>query len=189
MKITEILYENKVLEEIKIPEGIKTLKEVPELRGIEYVKKIDANGVKSLVSLEGCPPKVDELWCENTSITSLKGCPKKLDMMWCENTSITSLKGGPERTVNLVCSYNSQLVLSNVWEDLHSCMIYFQLGTIHSDSGLLGLLRVKKLKQIGCDNKSPLSIVAKYVPLRSMSDIIRCKQELINAGFKSNAKF
>ena len=210
MKITEILNENKELDEIKIPEGIKTLKEVPELQGIKYVKTLDASKVKSLVSLEGCPEEVYNLWCDETTITSLKGgpkkatfidcehnkhlislegCPEELNQLRCGSVGITSLKGGPKRVNELNVHYNSQLILRNMWEHLHYCKIYRQYGTIHPDSGLLGLLRVKGLKKIISDDDSPLSIVKKYVPLKSMSDIIRCKQELIEAGFQSNTKF
>ena len=211
MKITEILNENKELEYIRIPEGTEVLTEVSKLRGVKKVKTLDASKVKSLVSLEGCPDEVDELLCAETSIPSFKGgpkkavkivcynnaslislegCPEEVDELWCSKSLITSLNGVPKRiTKVLTIGYNSQLILTNVWEDLHYCDTYAHVGTIHSDSGLLGLLRVNGLKKIGCDNKSPLSIVAKYVPLRSMSDIVRCKQELIEAGFRSNAKF
>ena len=235
MKITETLNESEELEEIKISEGAKTLRQIrKKLQGIKKVHTLDARGVKSLVSLEGlppnvkvnnllcnytsitslkgcpkelgmlwcdgtsitslkgCPKKLDALWCDGTLITSLKGCPKELDKLWCDNTLITSLKDGPERVGNISCSYNSHLIMKNVWEDLHYCEEYVQFGMINSKSGLLGLLRVKGLKKIGGDDsnsKSPLEIVAKYIPLKSMSDIMRCKQELINVGFKSNAKF
>ena len=210
MKITEILNKNKELKEIKIPQGTRTLKDVPELRGIKYVKTLDANCVRSLVSLEGCPPRVDKLWCNHTSINSLEGgpkeaytiwccsnkhlaslegCPEEVHKLWCDDTAITSLKGCSKKMNILEIGKNPQLILRNVWKNLHYCKIYYQDGTIHPDSGVLGLLRVNGLHAINCDNNTPLSIVKKYVPLRSMSDIMKCKQELIEAGFKSNARF
>ena len=210
MKIIEILNENKELKHIRIPEGTKTLKEISKLRGVKKVKTLDASNVKSLVSLEGCPEEVAVLRCSGTIILSLKGgpkkatfidcdynkhlitlegCPDELDQLWCAETSITSLKDGPKEVNLLVVDRNPQLILRNVWEHLHYCKTYYQDGTIHTDSGVLGLLRVKGLKSILCDDTSPLSIVSKYIPIRSMSDIVKCKQELIEAGFKSNAKF
>ena len=177
--------------------------------GPKKANKINCSDNKHLISLEGCPEKLDALWCENTSITSLKGgpkkatkidcdnnkhlislegCPEELDILWCVKTRITSLRGGPKKIIRLVLDDNPQLILHNVWEDLHYCNRYDQEGIIHKDSGLLGLLRIQKLKEIQSTHTA-LNIVSKYVPLRTMSDIIRCKQELIDAGFKSNAIF
>ena len=202
--------EKYLLGPISISSEAITLKDVSELRRAAYVHKLNAMGVKSLVSLEGCPRNVDILWCLGTSIkdlnggprkacvidcgnnekfNSLEGCPEEVQELRCNKTSICTLKGGPKKVHELILDGNPQLVLTKVWVDIHYCESYEQYGKINKDSGLLGLLRVNRLNRILCESNSPLSIVKKYIPLITMSSIMKCRQELIDAGFRSNAKF
>ena len=210
MKITEILNGHYELDEFDVPDGIKKISEISKLRNVSSLRKLNIEYVESLESLEGCPEEIEEITVVKTSIrnliggpkvvkyasfeknellTSLKGCPEKAEIIGCTSCSIQNLKGVTATLEAITLSNNPTLILHNAWKDLQSCESYMQRRDIHPESGLLGLLRVKNLNSIYCDENSPLSIVAKYVPLRTMSDIMKCKQELINAGFKSNAKF
>ena len=53
---------------------------------------------------------------------------------------------------------------------------------------ILDILKIPNLKKLKSD-AAPYQILSKFVPLTSMSDILRCRQELKNAGFAKFAEF
>ena len=191
--------------------------EVLQSINLDFLTELEIDDSLKLISLRGCPKQIDHFACYSSSITtlehgpkiaktyscslnknlaSLKGAPDKVKRFYCSDTNITSLQYCPQEAFSFQCCNNPQLILRNVWKHLHRCKTYKQTGHIHKESGLLGLLRIKDLNQIrlrGLDMiGSPsiqMSIVSKYVPLKTMSDIIHCKHKLITAGFKSNARF
>ena len=187
-----------------------SLVDIEELQNVQYLKELNVSKQRQFKSLKGCPSVVDRLRCSRTSIQtleygpkkssqiwcsynenfiSLKGCPQKLKRLVCTQTGLTSLKYGPKQLFHLSLGYNPQLILENVWEIIEQCDQYVQHGIINVNSKILGLLRIKNLKIIRAHMYSPLYIVAKYVPITTMSSILQCKRELIEAGFASNAKF
>ena len=196
------------------PEEIDTIvcsyTKIQSLKGCSpRVKNVWCQRNEHLVSLEGCPRVVEMLSCSNTKITSLEGGPDQATSIWCFNTPLLkTLKGCPQSTVDnldcmnsglttleycspeinhLIVNHNSNLILRRVWEHLKRCTFYDQMGVIHPKSGVLGLLRVQDLEYVFGDEDGPLTIINKYLPLQTMSNVIRCKLELTNAGFSTNA--
>ena len=170
---------------------IETVADIKELCTQDYTT-LDLSNHYELVSLKGCPAKINILNCHKTGIKNLEGCPAQVMIFDCNQSTILTLDKGYMNVAEAIyCDDNPQLILDRIWENLEFCKDYQQYGVINEQSAVLGLLRVNGLRRIWCANNdnSPLEIVKKYVPLRTMSDIIRCKQELIKAGFKSNARF
>ena len=81
----------------------------------------------------------------------------------------------------------------NIWTHVQSVSQLIFSRKVHIETHLLGILRIKNLEKfilISDSNTNKIyQIIAKYIPLKSMSDIMRCKQELTNAGFKEAAQF
>ena len=67
-----------------------------------------------LISLRGCPKKVEEYFnCSNNKLTSLEGGPVEVGEYFdCSNNKLTTLKGGPVKVGgDLYCSYNKLTTL------------------------------------------------------------------------------
>ena len=212
MKIVDIIIERNDNTITVIDPNIKSLAEYEPLQKETYGSlKISSNCV-SLETLEGCPSTIENISIYGTKIKNLVGLPKRcisLSLFGCEN--FRRFDGGPEYVENLHCEHliissldncpkqidnqfsdqHNHLVLRNVWTHIHECGEYYHTGDLDPDSGLLGLLRIKKLIEVIFEDQDEQleTIINKYLPLKTMSDIIRCKHELIEAGFKSNARF
>ena len=189
---------------------IRSLLEVKELHGYITVDTIHCMGCRSLQNLYGCPEKVHTLIINHSGLKNLKGSLNSVDKLFLTgNYDLVSLEGCPQNVYAFSCygstslkslshcpkyieqkfvtSFCSNLVLHRVWEDIHSCPEYVHFGAIHPKSGLLGLLRIKNLKVVN-GTSAIINIINKYLPIRSMSDVMKCKQELTANGYDHNAR-
>ena len=120
-------------------------------------------------------------------------------------TSTLTLNGlGFDKLTNLHVNLNASLNLSNlpcftsahnIWKHVESAAQLIIVSNVNIHTSVLGILRIKELRTFmrlsisQPDQKRIYDIIAKYIPLKSMSDIMRCKQELTDAGFKEAAQF
>ena len=183
---------------------LETLKGIPSKIPTMFV----CNVCPKIKSLKYCPQHVDIFNCDMTGISTLEGSPEKVKtyscggILWDEvgytqtNTVLKTLKGCPKETDSFYCECAPHVDLKNIWTHIHYSEEMHMSNTLNRNSPLLGFLRIKGLTQVNVSQTETdshvfgvLSILNKYLPLRSMSDIMKCKQELVKAGFKSNAKF
>ena len=175
------------------------------LKGIsKTVNVFSCNRCTHLPTLKYGPTKVQHYNCELTSIPNLKYSPDHVIKLTCGgsfdnhgesiyNKHFRSFEGAPTEITQLDCVNAINLDSTNVWQHIKQCVHIILWDSLNEKSPLLGFLRIKKLNELEISSHrladEASDIVEKYIPLKSMSDIIRCKQELIEAGFKDNARF
>ena len=135
--------------------------------------------------------KGGHLWkqynANQTGITSMKGCPKIINGKFrVASNQLSSFEFAPEIV-------KAQVVLSeNKFKDFHNIHKYFKEidGELYAehmdlDGPMLGLLKIRKLHRIIIDDMELGDIINKYLP---EGDILKCQEELINAGYEAQAK-
>jgi hypothetical protein len=123
---------------------------------------------KGLTTLAGMPKKIGGYFsCSDNKLTSLEGCPKDINGdFFCYGNNLTSL----HNIHKMINNINGGSFVASI-NPIKECV--------------LGLLKIKKLKSIACDNKQVQDIINKYLP---EGDIIECQAELIEAGYEEYAK-
>ena len=219
MNINELINENdsstSIQNVFRVPKDIRSLTKIDiplkftelhirnndlivNLKGCpSQIKNVVITHCSNLHSLIGLPRKMIDIGLLNIPLKNLRGSPEEVDKMTCgtvisANKYLKSLDGAPKIIHNKFIVGNApNLEYHHVWETIHACSMFKQTGTMRPEVGVLGILRIRNIKSCGNTEQTceQLRIVNNYLPIRSMSDIIRCKQELIDAGFKSNAVF
>jgi hypothetical protein len=161
-----------------------------------------------LTSLKGAPSHVESFACDRNDLKSLKYAPTVTKYFNCDRNKLTSLEGAPETvgeggfgcSHNLLtslehapkstqaifwCENNLLTSLHNVHKQIESINGEFVLTSCPIKECVLGLLKIKKLKNVDLDNKEVMKIINKYLP---EGDIIECQSELIEAGYEEFAK-
>ncbi len=191
----QFLSENQLVDieadEIKIENGIMIPNQFPD-----EVNLFECNGLFDLTSLENCPTKVNDFYCNWTSITSLKYAPKIIgDFFSCTGTDITSLDYAPLKCNSFDCAHNKVLHLKGIGRSyLKDCKYLILNDSVKSN--ILGLCRIKNLKFIyikdehftivtSGDLYEAIEIVKKHLN----TDGSDCQEELIQNGFNDYAKF
>jgi len=131
--------------------------------------------------------KVDyDFYCDNANLTNLKGCPHTVGNNFnCSHNELTSLEGGPHTVgEQYYCFNNTNLISLTGLPDTVG-------GEFRIDwNKNLPMLQLVKLNNVTIYNRASLTeIMGKYCgqkPLRQA--IIQCQRELIDAGFKENAR-
>jgi len=141
-----------------------------------------------LPSLEGGPELVDGSYdCSRTKLTSLVGCARIVKgNLLAGNKHLASLEGGP-RFVGKKAFFQfckSLTSIKNIESHLPQARGLSLEGTPISGP-LLGLLRVKGLRQVELDDYKLMSILNKYLP---EGNLLACALELIKAGYEEQAK-
>jgi len=144
-----------------------------------------------LVTLEGGPIIVGKhYYCNNNmQLTSLHGCAQTIggSLLSYDNTALTSLAGGPRVVKERVDLWHCSKLTS--LKDVH-----LHLPEVHEDivlyevplkANILGLLRIKELKQVSVEDEKLETIINKYIPY---GDLIACAVELEEAGYKELAR-
>ena len=185
--------------------NLKSLKGMPTTISVMFA----CNFCPKITSLEYSPQHVFEFSCDMTGISTLEGSPENVHIFSCggiawdeefdktfTNLTLKSLKGSPKETKSFYCECAPHVDLKNIWTHVLNSKVMYMGGTLNKKSPLLGFLRIKNLTEVNLTEHvstqlviKAVDILNKYLPLKSMSDIMKCKQELIKAGFKSNATF
>ena len=136
-------------------------------------------------------------------ITDLYGAPKQVNItLYLQHlNNLKTVDGNPITFIALSsrCSVQhcTQLTnLSNCYKTFIDLHVLELIATYNIKKSILGTLRIKGLHIINSkensqnsDLEKAIDIINTYLPVKTMSDIIKCKQELINAGLKSYATF
>ena len=142
----------------------------------------------NISSLEGITPMVGLLNCSSNPLTSLEFCPET-EQLECSKCELTSLRGINQSVRELACKHN-KLTSFEFLPPLR-----FLQCTWYETTHLLRLVSLPKecfmeiLDDFDIHAKQIYDIIHKYkgqTPLRQA--IIQCQKELIDAGFKENAK-
>jgi hypothetical protein len=146
-----------------------------------------------LKNLEGSPETFDNFFVANNFITSLVGGPRFInDEMNCDVNKLTDLMGAPLLCKNLFsCRRNNITSLKGIGKDYLRDCEDLQISGEYIKSNILGLLIVKNLSYIsgtGLGDETWARIVYPYLNNTKDRDIMECKEELMNAGFKDYAK-
>lgn len=170
---------------IKKPQNITSLSEI-DLFNLTASATFEG---QSLTSLEGMPKKLSgSLQVHNNKRTlSFKDCPEKIgNRLSITSSKITDLEYFPKNVKEIYFYDIPNLIdLSEITKKLISCERISLSAEI--DSGLVGLLKIKKLKEVKCyhsnDNvKKVVDIINKY--LNSGRNINKCISELEDAGLE-----
>jgi hypothetical protein len=141
-------------------------------------------GSTKITSLEGAPQSVgSDFYCSNTQIISLEGAPQSVGGYFdCSNTKITSLEGAPQSVgSDFYCSNTQITSLQGAPQSVGGN--FYCSGT--PLCGLLRLLDIQGLKHVVFDYGPIDAILDKYV---GTGDILSAQDELIDAGFKDQAR-
>jgi hypothetical protein len=124
--------------------------------------------------------------CEKKKLISLKGTPTVVKGFFnCSNNKLTSLEHGPKECESYVCSNNDLTSLHNIHKIISRIDKRLDLWGNPIKSHVLGLLKIKDLKEVELDNIEVEKIINKYLP---EGNIIECQSELIEAGFEEYAQ-
>lgn len=80
----------------------------------------------NLISLEGCPPNVRELYCGTNYISSFEGCPPSVEKLHINHNFLKTLKGCPPNVKILNCSWNMLTTLNGCPPNLEELNCYGQ---------------------------------------------------------------
>ena len=192
--------------------NIRRLDEHKSIQNVITISRLEVRHCIFLTDFAGCPDLIDTLYgYDNSSITTLEGmgshvstilldthpalitlqgCPRKVDALTCTHSSLQSLQNGPQivdTTLNV--SFNPHLIIKDVWTHVNKCLIYIQHGNLPPRSGLLGLLRIPNLHRVSFHDDDLTNIINSFLPLKTMSSILCCKQNLKQHDFKDYATF
>lgn len=137
---------------------------------LDVVRYFDC-ALTELTSLVGVPVKVgSNFYCNGSSIISLTGAPMIVQKdVYCQHTKITSLQG----------------IGKDYLQEIGRTLFLSDCTNLKSQ--LLGIMRVKKLKQIIFNsNKEVEDIFNRH--LEGDRNLLDCKEELMNKGFKEFAR-
>jgi hypothetical protein len=183
---------------------LKTLEDGPR----EVAGNYDCSH-NELVSLNGAPRHIKgEFWCDDNPLPSLKGGPELVDGSYdCSRTKLTSLEGCARIVKGNLYAGNKYLAslegcprflgkkayfqfcknltsIKNIESHLPQARGILLQGTPISGP-LLGLLRVKGLRQVVLDDNKLMRILNRHLP---EGNILACAMELIEAGYEEHAK-
>ena len=119
---------------------------------------------------------LNDLILEEVKIETFEHCPSSIKVLTMENVYKISY-----HNIYKYIKHLEQLHIDFLVPDM---LDYSKL----KPSPILGILRISGLTTLE-SVFHPFSILSKYIPLKTMSDIIRCKQELIDSGFKEWGAF
>ena len=147
---------------------------------------------QQLTSLNGAPSEVNgDFRCLDNQLTSLEGAPSEVDGDFnCSRNELTSLKGAPSEVGGSFVCYRNQLTsLKDIHKQIHRIDGYLDVSGCPIKSHVLGVLKIKDLKEIKIGNKQVQTILNKYLPVESASDIVDCQEELFQADLDEYAQF
>jgi hypothetical protein len=143
-----------------------------------------------LTSLKGMPRTINgDFWCFKNRLTSFEGCARTIrgSLYGQHNKLLTSLEGGPSFVGMDVHLSNCPKLTSLQNIHLHFPEVHgsFDLDNTNVRGHMLGLLLVHGLRDISIDDTKLWSILRKYL---NGGNLIACAVELIEAGYKEQAK-
>ena len=149
------------------------------------------NSCTSLKSLEGAPDSVTgDFFCGScTKLTSLEGAPDSTRDFYCNSCyNLTSLEGAPDSTGNFDCSGCTKLTSLEGIGIKYLKQINGEINLLGTPikSHVLGLMKVKDLKEVKMDNKEVEEIINRHLRSRNIN---KCRAELEDAGLEEYAKF
>ncbi len=132
-------------------------------------------------------------------VTSLEGCPSEINGNFtCISTHISSLEFAPKIIHgNFTCFDNKLTSLKDIHKHINqidgSIILNAAAWNCRIESNILGLLKIKNLKEIaGLGAYDPFTkaanIINKYLPNPTLDKIMDCQNELIEAGFEEYAE-
>ena len=186
-----------------------TEEHVVQARGHEIQHLICSN-CNNLVSLKGCPNQLKTLSLSFTGLETFEFCPSNVNIIFVYKCPrLQTLKGIPQQLITLslwgtpikslddisisikndfVISKCPNLTFRQIWKNIRESKRCGLRLKINQKIHLLGFLRIAALQSMQGDDER-IDIINKYLPVMTMSSILQCKQELIEAGFVTNAKF
>ena len=127
----------------------------------------------------------DDFGCSHSELTTLEGSPSKVGGKFsCRSNKLDSLKGSPSSVLLFSCRGNPDL--TSLKDGPDEVKRTFFCDWI-KDLPLLCILKYNRIRILNNDTVD--DIMQKYVgkkPLRPA--IIQCQRELIDAGYKGNAR-
>jgi Leucine-rich repeat (LRR) protein len=141
-----------------------------------------------LTSLEGGPAEVESRYiCSHNKLISLKGTPTKVHYFDCGNNNLTSLEGVPTVFNGAFTCYDNKLTsLQNIHRHIKFIGGSADFRKNPIKSHVLGLLKIKNLREVWLDNREVSIIINKH--LADDRDVIACQDELIDADFDEYAQ-
>lgn len=188
MKVNEI-FEQAIPEATSVEDLLGSVKNGRFTKDGSKLKIKDLFGCDSnkLTSLEHCPMHVHSFTCSYNKLKSLEHCPSSTrGDFYCNDNRLTSLEhcamtiGG-----DFFCDHNNLTSLHDIHKQIKEINDFADFYHNPIKSSALGLLKIKKLKEVNLDNEEVQNIINKYLP---EGDIIECQRELIEAGFEEYAK-
>ena len=146
-------------------------------------------GGNYIQSLEGMPADFEgNLFCSHNYLQTLKGAPRKVKYLNCSHNNITSLEFAPSIIDgDFVCSSNGLSSLRNISVYIKEINGVADFSKNEITSNVLGLLKIKGLKQVKLENQRVEEIINKHLK-DSDPDLFDCQDELVNYGFVEFAK-
>ncbi len=127
--------------------------------------------------------------CSTNKITSLKGAPKIVGIFRCDDNLIESLEYSPQTMKQFNVEYNRISSLVDINRHIINCNNIHLEGNPIEEGGI-GLLLINGLEYIGADVCGDFSnatvIINKYLN-KHKKGLLRCQEELIEAGFEKYA--
>jgi len=164
-------------------------------KGAKWGKFHSAKCVSDL-SLPENDWRISTLNISREKLTSLEGCPPNVGAMICENNLLTSFKGAPSYVNGQVDARDNKFInLRNVHFDLPIVEGPLRMGKNRIKSHVLGVILIEGLTDFTYEDTS-VNIWANILNqhLGGLSKQIRqsrmydCQQALIEAGFDEHAK-
>lgn len=128
-------------------------------------------------------------YCNSYRLTSIEGAPSiVIGNFGCHDNDLTNLEGAPISVIgDFYCNNNKLESLKGIGKEyLKRIDKAFYAFRNPIKSNVLGILLIKNCKEIDIDNKKVQKIINKY--LTEDRDILECREELVQAGFKEYAK-
>lgn len=126
--------------------------------------------------------------CHGNKLTSLEGASRKVNgHFYCFDNHLTSLESAPQEINGyLNCSHNKITSLEGVHKIIHKVGRVFNVSYNPIKSGGIGLLLIEGLELIISD-LPVFHLIGKYLG-QGKAGLLRCQEELIEAGFEEYAK-
>lgn len=150
-------------------------------------------GDNKIVTLRGAPAAITgNFYCSGNKLTSLEHCPTLVGgNFYCSNNNLISLNWAPIHiSGDFYCNNNSNLKsLKDIHRRIKSIDRKFHAVNCPLIENLLGLILIDGIKDILIDNKKIQAILNKYLlqPNKKLA-MLKCQQELIEAGFEEAAQ-
>lgn len=127
--------------------------------------------------------------CNNANLTTLEGCPQHVKGgFYCGSNKLVSLEYAPKTVLGDVFAIGNQITsLTGIGKQyLREINGILTITDNPIESHILGVLLIKNLESFHFDYTSVQHIINNH--LDHNRDILECREELIQAGFKEYAK-